>query len=81
MRESLASQLNKNSYRTIQVNTFIIESSNNILHLDRLNKYINGFLSKNEVKVVNINKYNMAIGGDNGLCAFPTAMLIYKTKE
>jgi hypothetical protein len=63
----------------IKVKTFFINSANYRDH-ERLDKSINAFLADNDVEVVDV-KYSVAIGGANGQFAYPSAMLIYKTKE
>lgn len=63
----------------IKVKTFFINSTNYRDH-ERLDKSINSFLAENDVEVIDV-KYSVAIGGDNGQFVYPSAMLIYKTKE
>ena len=64
----------------IQVKTFRTKSQNPV-HLGKLDDAINAFLQENDIEVIDI-KYDTAAVDSNGQMNFyPSALLIYKTKE
>ena len=64
----------------IKVKTFFINTPNP-LHHHKLDDAINLFIAQNEVEVVDIKYSVAATGGDHGTFVYPSAMLIYNTKE
>ena len=64
----------------IKVKTFVMRDCN-CLHLDKLDKQINFFISENRIEVVDI-KYSTAMSGDNGITYWKaSALLIYKEED
>ena len=64
----------------IKVKTFI-SNSTNPLHHDRLDNQINAFLAANDIEVVDIKYSTSAAVVGSGVNFYPSALLIYKTKE
>ena len=65
----------------IQVKTFLANSQNPIHH-GRLDNDINAFIRENDIEVVDVKYDTCAITDSRGfLLYYPSAMLIYKTKE
>ena len=64
----------------IKVKTFFMKSQNPLQH-EILDEYINSFLAENDVEVIDIKYSVAAVEGQNGSRVYPSALLIYKTKE
>lgn len=64
----------------IQVKTFVIPSSSNILHHEKLERQINSFLVENDIEVIDIKYSTCSSWNGTGNIWSPSAMLIYKTK-
>lgn len=64
----------------IQVKTFVISNSSNILHHEKLDNQINAFLSANDVEVIDIKYSTCSSWNGTGNLWSPSAMLIYKKK-
>lgn len=64
----------------IKVKTFI-PNSQNPLHINRLDLSINAFIAENDIEVIDIKYDTAAVNSDGAILFYPSAMLIYKTKE
>lgn len=64
----------------IKVKTFI-PNSQNPLHINRLDSYINAFIAESDIEVIDIKYDTTAVHTGSDILFYPSAMLIYKTKE
>lgn len=64
----------------VKVKTFI-SNSQNPLHINRLDSAINSFIEENDIDVIDIKYNTAAVCSGDATYYYPSAMLIYKTKE
>ena len=63
----------------IKVKTFIPNSQNPV-HINRLDSFINAFIEENDIEVIDVKYDTAAVYTGNAVLYYPSAMLIYKKK-
>lgn len=67
-------------FEMFKVKTFV-SNSPNPLHINRLDSAVNAFIEKNDIDVIDIKYDTAAVCLGKDIYYYPSAMLIYKTKE